>query len=239
MDRDKVIERFGELTKEEPISTLGADIVMTDTMVFEAVSPFFGYYHDAPLADKEPYVYIALEQCYPLSQILRAVIHVRKRLTHPLIADPGNIYIGSEVIPVIRVKGIEKFCRLRHLQQYFLEEGLQPKKNLKPTDNQMAMIRLQKFLRLRDLGDGLYLDDDDDSKGYFVIQKELDWGSFKSLTKEAKYDTSILYFDAAQATLFENNHIIDLVRVYRERLAKEKLAAIRDRYQVILSGTAL
>lgn len=239
MKEHLVLEHFGELIKEEPVSTVSADLVLPDTVVFEAVSPFFGYYNDAPLSEKKPYLYLVLDACYPISKISRSVSHVRKKLTHPLIADPGSILIGNQSLPVIRIKEIEKFCRIRHLQKYLSDEGIGFRNSFKLVQNEMVEINLQKFLLLREVGHGLYLDQEDRNKGYFVIPEYLKWDAFCSLTKEVKYETSILFFDAAQAVVMENNNVTELVRVYREHLAVEKLAAIRDRYLKVLSGTAL
>lgn len=239
MKEHLIIERFGELTKEEPISTVSADLVLPGTVVFEAVSPFFGYYNDAPLSEKKPYLYLVLDACYPLSKISRTVSHVRKKLTHPLIADPGSIMIGNQSLPVIRIKDIEKFCRIRHIQKYLMDEGIGFRSNFKVVQNEMVEINLQKFLLISEVDQGLYLDQEDRNKGYFVIPEYLNWGAFTKLTREVKYETSILFFDAAQAVMIENNKVTELVRVYREHLAVEKLAAIRDRYLKVLSGTAL
>ena len=236
---DQIIERFGELIKEEPVSVLSPDVLLQDTVAIEAVSPFFGYYNDAPLSGKEPYIYLILDSCYSISKIRRAVVNVKKRITHPLMADAGTIELPTQSLPVIRIKGIEKFCRIKHLQKYFMDEGITMRSSLRKLDNEMVEINLHKFLMLREVGDGLYLDEEDSSKGYFVIPDYLTWSAFKSLTKEVKYDTSILYFDAAQAVIFEQKRVIDLVRVYREDLALEKLAAIRDRYLKVLSGSAI
>ncbi len=234
MSDNAIFERFGELIKEEPLSSITDDLILPDTVVLEAASPFFGYYDDAPLSKKEPYLYFVLDECHTLSRVSRAVMAIRKTLTHPLYADLGNVLIDKQSMPVIRIKGIEKFCRIRHLQKSFIDHGITMKKSLRKFTKEMTIISLQKFLRLKNLGNGLYLDYDEQSKGYFIINEYLDWERFKGLTKEAKYDTGILYFDAAQAVIIENNKITDLVRVYRKDLATEKLAAIRDRYFKVL-----
>ena len=227
-------EHFGELIKEEPLSTISSDLILPETVVLEAVSPFFGYYHDAPLANKQPYLYFVLDECHSLNQVSRAIISIRKTLTHPLYADMGSVKLNNQSLPVIRIKGIEKFCRIRHIQQCFIDKGLKFKRSYKAITNEMAIIELQKFLQLREYDQGLYVDNDESNKGYFEIPEYLNWAHFKALTTEAKYDTGILYFDAAQAFIFEYNKVINLVRIYRKDLAPEKLLAIRDRYLKVL-----
>ncbi len=228
------VERFGELIKEEPLSSISSDLILPETVVIEAISPFYGYYNDAPLANKQPYLYFVLDECHSLNQVFRAVISIRKTLTHPLFADLGSIRLNTQSLPVIRIKGIEKFCRIRHLQQCFINKGIKFKKSFRVITNEMAIIELQKFLRLREYDQGLYVDNDESNKGYFEIPEYLIWEDFKKLTTEAKYDTGILYFDAAQAVIIEHNKVINLVRIYRKDLAPEKLIAIRERYLKVL-----
>jgi hypothetical protein len=234
MEVSQVTERFGELTKEEPVSTLAPDLIMPETVVFEAVSPFYGYYDDAPLAEKKPYVYFLLDECHSLHMVSRAIVNIRKIIRHEMTADLGSISLNNQTLPVIRIKHIDKFCRVSHLQKCFLNEGIRLKKAFRQVNHEMALITIQKFMQLVYVGDGLYMDQCDSNKGYFSIPQYLDWKQFKALTIEAKYDTSILYFDAAQAVIFENNKVIELVRIYRELLAVEKLSAIRDRYLKVL-----
>jgi len=235
----KIIERICELTKEEPISTLSSDLVLPDTVVFEAVSPFFGYYNDAPLAEKEPYLYFALESCCSINELTRAANKILKQIKHPMDVASGSIELANRKLPVIRIKSIGKYCRIKHLQKYFADEGIFLSSSLNQIDNEMVVIRLQKYITFRQVGEGLYLDVDDASKGYFELPKYHKWDEFKDLTREAKYDTSILYFDAAQAVIIEKNRVIDLVRIYREHLTVDKLSDIRDRYIKVLTGTAI
>ncbi len=82
--------------------------------------------------------------------------------------------------------------------------------------------------------EGLYMDADDPTKAYFEMPHHLSWDDFKSLTTQAKYETSILYFDAAQASIVKEGRIIDLVRVFRERITEDQLQAIAERYYKLL-----
>jgi hypothetical protein len=234
MENIQVIERFGELTKEEPVSSLGEDLIIPGTIVLEAISPYFGYYNDAPMADKEPYLFFILEECHSIYDIVRATQEVRKQVNFDFQADLGSLQLQNNTQPVIRIRDCAKYCRIRRIQQLFEAEGIRSKRGGKKTDRQMALIRLQKFFYLEVLGDGLFLDATDPNKGYFALPRFMDWQGFKHLTTEAKYDTSILFFDAAQALYFENKAIVDLARVYREHLSVEKLREIRERYLKVL-----
>ncbi|MFO7998547.1 MAG: hypothetical protein R6U86_06135 [Bacteroidales bacterium] len=230
MENVNLIERFGELTKEEPLSSLAQDLVMPDTVVLEATSPFFGYYNDAPMANKEPYLFFVLEECHGISTLFRASLEVGKKVNYRFTADLGTVSILNQNWPVIRVRDCKKYCRIKRLQQLFGAEGLKFKKGHKKIVDQMAVVQLQKFFHLQPVGDQIFLDGRDSNKGYFVLPRYVNWDAFKELTTEAKYDTSILFFDAASALYIENKSITDMVRIYREHLSIEKLQEIRARY---------
>lgn len=233
MEKPEIISRYSELIKEEPLSTLEKDLTISDTCVLESTSPFFGYYHDAPMSDPDPYIYCVLDQHYSYGDIARIRNKINAQRKQPLDVAVGSLTMMNKTCPVIRIKDINHY-RVKEIQELFKHEGVVFKKRQRVVNEQMTVIRLSKFLRLRPQGDGLYFDEDDDTKGYFEIPKYIDWESFKKLTDEAKYETSILYFDAAQATIYINESITELVRIYKKHIDTDQLRAIRNRYMEVL-----
>lgn len=233
MQTEKVIERYAELIKEEPLSTLERDMTISDTCVLESTSPFFGYYHDAPMSEPDPYIYCALEQPYSMGDIARITARINVQRNSPLDVAVGSLTMLNKTSPAIRIKDINHY-RVKEIQEVYRAEGVQFKKRQRVIKEQMVVIRLNKFLQLSDLGGGLYLDASDDTKGYFELPRYFDWASFKTLTAEAKFETRILYFDAARATIFTESSIVELVRVYKKHIDAEQLKAIRDRYLLLI-----
>lgn len=230
MDPIHTIERFGELTKEEPLSRLENEMIMADTLVLEAVNPYFGYYHDAPMTERKPYLYFVLDDCHCLQSVSRAVVDIRKRTTYPFCADMGCVVVNREKWPVLRICEIDKYTLIGDLQEMFSGKGIGMMRYRKSFSTQMCLIRLQKFFFFQEVEHMLFLDARDPNKAYFQAPYYVSWDAFKEITTEAKYDTSILYFDAAQALFYENRNMFDLVRIYREHLSVDKLRAIRERY---------
>ncbi len=233
MKNNEIIERYCELIKEEPLSTLEKDMTISDSCVLESTSPFFGYYHDAPMADPDPYIYCVLDCPYSFGDIARITKKINTGRQQPLDVAVGSLTMMNKTCPVIRIKDINHY-RVKEIQELFREEGVKFKKRQRVIREQMIVIRLAKFLQLHPLGDGLHMDAADDTKGYFEVPEYIDWASFKKLTEEAKYETSILYFDAAQATIFESSKITYLVRVYKKHIEPVQLGPIRDRYMLLL-----
>ncbi len=233
MEKPEIISRYSELIKEEPLSTLEKDLTISDTCVLESTSPFFGYYHDAPMSEPDPYIYCVLDQHYTYGDIARIRNMINAKRQQPLDVAVGSLSMMNKTCPVIRIKDINHY-RVKEIQELFKLAGIEFKKRQRVIKEQMTVIRLTKFLHLLPHGDGFYFDADDETKGYFVIPKYIDWESFKTLTDEAKYETSILYFDAAQATIYINESITYLVRIYKKHIDPDQLRAIRDRYMEVL-----
>ncbi len=236
METQSIVERYCELIKEEPLSTLEADLTADNTCVLESTSPFFGYYHDDPIGKPDPYIYCVLSNNYTFTfgDIMRATQSVNAKRRNPVDVAVGTISLIDKVCQVIRIKGINHFNQVHIIQQNFQQEGVQFKKRQRTISEKMGIIRLSKILYLKPGGNGLFMDAADDTKAYFVIPKHYDWEAFKRLTEEAKYETRILYFDAAQAVIFDDHKILDLVRVYKENITLRQLKDIRDRYLQII-----
>ncbi len=234
MKKTKIPEYYCELIKEEPLSTLEPEMTSGNTCVLESTHPFFGYYHDAPMGKPDPYIYCVLKEHYSFGDIMRATLRINSKRRNPVDVASGKLYLLDRICHVIRLKDISHFNQVHIIQQDFQQEGIRFKKRQRNVQEQMGIIRLTKFLRLTDMGDGLYTDAADPTKAYFEIPEHISWEEFKALTTEAKYETSILYFDAAQATLFYDNKVTDLVRVYKERIGLSDLQAIRNRYHQLL-----
>ncbi len=234
METYETIERFGWLTKEEPLSCLDDENLNLNVCIFESVAPFFGYYADEPNTDKPQYLYWVLDKYYTLEHLTRALHFIRNNFNQNLDAAPGDIQIMNDSYHVIRMINLDKYNHINTIQSLFLQSGIGLKKGIKKIQNQMGIINLNKFFYLHPVNNGLLLERGHPHRGYFTIPRHVNWDDFKTLTQEAKYDTSLIFFDAARASFVDNEKIVDLVRIYRENLSMNKLSAIRDRYLKLL-----
>ncbi len=236
MEPSTLYEKFGGLLKEEPLSCLEDNLLLENTCVLEAVAPFFGYYNDVPGSVGPKYLYFVLEESCPLEKVLRATLNIRKK--HGIVFDgaAGSVTIYGQHFPVIRVRDLEQFSHIGVLQRYYLEEGLVFRKKLRKFTKENALINLMKFFYIEPVGEMMYIDRSQPHHGYFTIPRHVPWNEFKELTREVKYDTNLLYFDAASAYICENKGITEMVRIYRENLTVDKLSEIRKRYLKLLKA---
>lgn len=234
MEKSIVIEKFGGLLKEEPLSCVNDELFLPNACLLEAVSPFLGYYSQVRGAVKPAYFYLMLEGDYSVEQITRATLNIKKFFNHPFDAAAGYVNIFDRHQRSIRIRNLEEFGQIGLLQKFYKEQGFEYHRKIKSFENESALIGLSKLFYLEPAGDLLFMDKSQPHHGYFIIPHHIPWQEFKELTKEVKFDTSLLFFDAATAFLYENRGITDMVRIYRENLTIEKLDAIRNRYMHLL-----
>jgi hypothetical protein len=234
MENYETIERFGWLTKEEPLSTLDDANLNLNVCIFESNAPYFGYYNDDPNTDKPQYLFWVLDKYYTLEHLTRSLEYIKANCQQNLDAYPGNIQIVDDSYHVIQMLNIEHYSYIHSIQSMLQKTGVGLKKSMRKIKNQMGLITLNRFVYLHPVQKGIYLEKGQAHRGYFEIPRHLEWEDFKALATEVKYDTSLIFFDAARASFVENEKIVNLVRIYRENLTIERLLAIRDRYLKLL-----
>jgi hypothetical protein len=234
------IERFGGLIKEEPLSCIENDILLKDTCVLESVSPFFGYYDEIGAETRPLYLYLMLNEHYSVEEILRKVAQIKKVAGFEFDAVHAEITIpGYPPNDAIRVRDLASYDQIAKLQSLMVEAGIHFKKKIHKVDHVMGHIKLEKFFFLEEVGEGMYFDLQQLHHGYFEIPKNIDWKAFCELTKEVKYDTNLLFFDACTTYFFKDNKLVDLVRIYKEHLDKNGLIPIKERYLKLFSNYAV
>jgi len=235
MRSDKTIEKFGGLIKEEPLTSLQDNILMSGTTVLESVSPFFGYYNFEPQAVKPRYLYCPLSGYFSFETITRATQQIRKSFHSPFDAGTGNITLHGISSQVIRIRNLEKYNHISILQRLYLDEGISFSRKFRKVDNEMCMIKLRKFFFLEPSGDDVFIDKAQPHHAYFVIPEQIDWERFKQLTDQVKYDPNYFYFDGAIAFIYDQGEIKDMIRIYRENFTLEEIMAIKTKYMDLIN----
>ncbi len=231
---NQITELFSELIKEEPLSTLERDLTAADSCVLESVSPFFGYYHDGPMAQPEPHLYCVLDGFYSIMEVTRVAERINAGRNCPFDVAAGTLSMGEETCHILRLKHISHYNEVAGIQLGFINAGIGFKPRRRKIDSRMTVVRLFKFIYLYPPEDGVFMDARNPGMGYFTLPRCVKWEDFKPLTNEVKNDTSILYFDAARISSYQKGAMKEMVRIYKEHLSPEMLRAIRDRYRKIL-----
>ncbi len=235
METGTVYEKFGGLLKEETLTCIDNSVLMPNTCVLESVNPFSGYYNEVPGTEKPLYLYLVLEGNCSFEKTLRAAANIKRHFGLPFDAAAGSVSLAGGHHQVIRIRNLGEFGHIALLQKAFLDEGMEFIKKTRKIDQVEALIHLTKFFYLEPVGEMMFIDKSQAHHGYFVIPRYVEWNDFKELTREVKFDAGLQIFDAATACYFENHTIFEMVRIYRENLNVEMLAAIRQRYLRLMS----
>ena len=196
-------EIFGTLTKQEPLSCIESELLIPDSCVLEATSPFYGYYENITTGSKPLYLYLMLENNHSFKQIQSAIFAAKGKASFSFDAVTGSIQIAdSSRHDCIRIRKLERYDQIAGLQQMLKHEGLHFKKKTRAFDKTPALIQLDKLFFVQDWGNELFLDLQVAHHGYFEIKQNLNWSDFVTLTKEVKYDTTLLFFDASLACFY-------------------------------------
>lgn len=235
--KELITERFGTLIKQESLTCVENELLMPDTCVLEAISPFYDYYDSVTTGSKPLYLYLMLDDTHSLDEVHIAIFNVEKKAGFPFDAVKACIDIGGLTqVNAIRVRSLERYNQIAELQKLLINEGIRFRKKTRAIENFPALIRLEKFFFVEDWGDGMYFDHKVPHHGYFEIAKVISWPECVELTREAKYDTNLLFFDAGLARFYSGSGFTNLIRIYKEHLDRMQLEAIKKRY-LHLMGT--
>lgn len=223
-------ERFGGLLKVEPLSCIENKLLIPDTCVLESVSPFDGYYGEK--GGKKPcYLYLMLEGSFTFWDVAPIIENVKKKVDFTFDAVFGKVSFQDQShCYALRIRDLPLYNQIADLQNLFLDEGLSFCKKNRKVESLPGLIRLEKFFYFDPWGEQMFVDKQQEHHGYFVIEHALSWETFQELTKEVKFDTHLLFFDAALAYYQQVGHITHLVRIYKEQLTKQSLIDIKQGY---------
>ncbi len=229
MKQRNEIEVFGTLTKTEKVFTIDKKVA-SGSLVFEAMEPFPGYYHETPFDTKPVYLYLALEENYPLEDVIRVSQKIQPGFGEKLNAGKGFLQLPDDKFNVLRLRHLNNYDMVELLQLALAENGIQYLQKQKKNFEADAFIKIVKFLNLQYLNEGIWLDMREDFHGYIELPKKLSWDEFTELTLSVKYNWEGSKFDAASGAFYYQGKLHDFVRIYSSKVSIGYLKELRELY---------
>lgn len=229
MEQRKEIEVFGTLTKTEKVFAIDKKVV-SGSLVFEALEPFPGYYHETPFGTKPVYLYLALEENYPLEDVIRVSQKIQPEFGKKFDAGKGFLRIVNDKYNVLRLRHLNDYDMVEQLQLAFAENGIRYLHKQKKNFESEAYIKIVKFLNLQYLDEGIWLDMRENFHGYIELPEKLNWDDFKELTLSVKYNWDESKFDAAKGAFYYQGRLHEFVRIYSTKINTEYLKELRKLY---------
>ncbi|MDP4185220.1 MAG: hypothetical protein Q8862_08675 [Bacteroidota bacterium] len=229
MKDKRVYEVFGTLAKEETLFTL-TDNKLPDSLVFEAIEPFPGFYEDEKGDTMPVYIYLVLNGNYGWDEIIRATQKIRHK--YQLIFEAAKAYVTmpQKWYNTVRIRHIKHYDEIPDIQQAFEEEGIMMLYENPISEKEISVIKLIKFFLIEEVINGVYFDDSEPFHGYFEIPGKLDWKEFCEITKNVKYNWELGKFDAALGSIYKGSTLRDVIRIYSTKINLDYLIKCRDSY---------
>jgi len=229
MGNNKKMEVFVNLTKSDTVLAIDEKI-MPGSLVFDSLNPFPGYYHETPTSVKPIYIYLVLARQYPLEEIIRATQNMEKEYNWNFDAGKGYMLIGSEFLNVIRLRHLPELDLVAKIQEAYVKQGIHFLMNKKLKGKLEATVKIVKFLNLEILGEGIYINADDDTFAYVEIPKYLHPAAFVKVSMDVKYNWDGHEFDAATASFYLKGILHEAVRIRSDQMDLEYLSKIKKLY---------
>jgi hypothetical protein len=230
MEQNKKMEVFSNLTKQVTVVSV-EEKVLPGSLVFEALNQFPGYYHETPTKPYPIYIYLVLDRQYPLEEVLRATQNIEKEYDWNFDSGKGYMLIGSQLLNVIRLRHLPEVDMVVKIQQAYQKQGIGFLMNKKLQGKLEAEVKIVKFLNLKQLGEGIYVEEKDENFGYIEIPKYLKPAAFVKVTMDVKYNWEGHEFDAASGSFYKNGKLLEFVRILSNAITKEYLLQIQTLYK--------
>ncbi|MDC1106943.1 hypothetical protein OAT16_09575 [Prolixibacteraceae bacterium] len=224
------VELHGNLFKRESLNRVLENIV-SETMVFEVINPFYGYYGDKSKANTPLYFYIMFAKNYPLSCIENTIEMMKVAQLINLDAVKVLLNISGREYCGIRLRGVEGHGKIMELQECFERYGYElSKKKLRDLTFE-ANVEVDKFFELSEVSEDIYFDNTENNHAYFVLPSFLKWKEFERLDRQAHLNWEGLNFDSALCALRLNGVYRSAIRIYRKSLTPEFVNEVKHSYE--------
>lgn len=226
---NKQMEVFVNLTKNDTVVALD-DKIVPGSLVFESLNPFPGYYHEFPTDASSMYIYLVMENQYPLEEILRATQVIEKEYDWNFDAGKAYISIGSTALDAIRVRHLPSLDLVEKIQEAYSKQGIKFLMNKKLKGKLEARTKIVKFLGLEELAEGVYQNIEDVTFAYIEIPKYLKPDAFTKVSMDVKYNWDGHEFDAASASFYKDGVLYEAVRIRSDKMDVDYLNSIKKLY---------
>ncbi|QZT36254.1 hypothetical protein K5X82_13375 [Halosquirtibacter xylanolyticus] len=224
------LELHGNLFKRESLNRVVEDIV-PDTLVFEVINPFYGYYGDKSKANTPLYFYIMFTKNYPLSCVEHTIEMMKVAQLINLDAVKVVLNISGKEHYGIRLRGVEGHGKILELQECFVRYGYELSRNEYRDVTFEANVEIDKFFELSEVSDNMFFDNTENNHAYFILPSFLKWKEFERLDRQAHLNWEGLNFDSALCALRFNGVYRSAIRIYRKSLTPEFVDEIKRSYE--------
>ena len=225
MSQKVILETLGTLEKKEMLGPVGYP-----ELVLEAFHPYPGY-HGTTVPDKDtPKSLFAITRSkYTDEKLIRVTQKIKQEHGLKFDGSPGMVSLFNMLNPCMRFKDMEKFEDVPVILKAYQDEGIEFMSNRK-IEPFAGIIKVRKYFLMHVISNCAFLDAEEPNMHYFSIPIQLRFSQFEKITLDLKRNLENPKFDAALATIYRKVGLIDLIRIYDEKITPERLSLIRTKY---------
>lgn len=221
-------ELLGKIIIQENIDTVDQNKI-PNTFVLNVPDPYKNYYGRFTEVEKPTSIIFVTKTPNSFEKILRVTSSINKKYNLNLDGAKCEIRIGSRILNGVRVKGINRYPEIFTIQEYFAEEGYDFAKSEKFSSTD-ALIRVNRFFRIKKIAKGIYKSKDEDNVFYIKAPRYMNWEEFRTLTFEVKHNISDPNYDIAKGIFYKRGGIVEMLRVVKPKATVDFLKKIQQKY---------
>lgn len=228
------LQSLGYLLKREKLASLASDHPHGE-LLLESLNPYPGFYEEyfVPTTDREQKpksVFMVIKNfdvCHE-DDFIRMTMHIKRDHLIKFDAALSSIVLYNEPATAIRVN-MQDYSQLPELINHYkqVDVKFQPLKTVRPYQ---SLIKIRRFFDLEVMADGVYKDADKDFTYYIRVPLYMTWEEFEKATIAIRNNFDYKTYDAAQAAIYDNSGIVELVRIYDLKTDLSKLQSLQRKY---------
>ena len=228
-------EVIGYINKEELVSALTHSI-LKNTFVIDISHPFPGYSQEklSKLTTPRGVIFIT-NQRYEWNRILRATEKIDKFLDYNINGSYASINLWNKLYHGLRIKGLPSYDEIAIVQHAYQEEGFVYSKARSMKEDLTAQILVKKFFKLKEAGERIYFDAENEDMSYIIIDHMLNWELFRKITMKIKNNISNRNYDVVNGAFYSDNKMVDMIRIFKPGITIDLLQEIRGKYDEEIS----
>ena len=225
MKKDRIIRVCGSIIKKEPMIPLKVNL-LEDTCIAEANLPYSNYYGNVPQSPNPNSLFLFTSCWYTLEEVLRFAQKSNSCLMQNINLASAVVSFQYHQYPAIRIKNFPDYTHLPEIQQCMKKQGVEFAKKVQIEKE--ALIRINKCFILKEIAPGLYIDRVEKDKGYVVVNRLLNENEFETMISAIKNNSNCRLFDAVKCGIILNAEVLEMIRIYAEKLDLPLLKCIQD-----------
>ncbi|WP_297098682.1 hypothetical protein [uncultured Draconibacterium sp.] len=196
--------------------------------IAEASSPYADYYGHSPRTATPNSIFLFTKKFYFLEQLMCYSSSIEKCLFERINLASAIVESGDKQFPAIRIKDFPDYSQLVKLQKCLGEKNVLLVEKLHLEEEVKTIV--SKVFVLEELEPDFFIDQVEDHKGYFIVDRHFDSEEFDRAITQIRFNGVCKLFDAEQGVLFSNGKLIHIVRIFSEALDLNMLKCLRKEF---------